>query len=69
MNYYYYRYYSLTLIVLSFNYSIYNGAIARYLPNSTIFYRPIIGSPKASALAAHPIYLFTSVLATPFPSL
>jgi len=46
-----------------------NGAIARYLPNSAIFCRPTIGPPKASALAAHPIYLFTLVLATPFPSL
>jgi len=44
-----------------------DGAAARHLPNSAKFCQPAISSPTASALAAAPTYLFTSVLVTPFP--
>ena len=53
-------------IVLAY---IYNGARARHLPNSALLLlysiTPIISSLTTSALAALPIYLFTTVLATP----
>jgi len=46
--------------------------LGRYLPNSAkryyILLHPIIGSPTTSALAVTSIYLFISVLVTPFPS-
>jgi hypothetical protein len=46
--------------------------LGRYLPNSTkryyILLYPTIDSPTTSVLAVTSIYLFTSALATPFPS-